>query len=184
MSALLPISGKRVVLRRLHHDDLPAFQAYRGDPEVGRYQGWLPMPDEKAGEFIATMATADFFISDQWIQLGIADKETDRLIGDVGLCLKELGTIGEIGFSLEKKSQGQGLAFEAVSLSLQLLFEQNTVQKVQGITDSRNAPSIHLLKCLGMTLIESIETEFRGSPCIEYLYSISRPEFENSDPPS
>jgi hypothetical protein len=36
----LPIATARTTLRRLSTDDVAAFQAYRTDPEVGRWQGW------------------------------------------------------------------------------------------------------------------------------------------------
>ena len=176
----MQLETNRLILRRLTPKDLPSFQAYRHDPDVGRYQGWEPQSDEDASQFIEEMSSAEFLLPGQWLQIGIADKESDQLIGDIGLCLKGDALSAEIGFSLCSKSQGKGLAFEAVSLALQLLFEQSSLEKIEGITDSRNAPSIHLLECLGMTRIKVIETEFRGSPCTEYLYSISRSEFENS----
>ena len=130
------------------------------------------------------MITHDLFAPNQWCQIGISDKATDKLIGDVGICVKKDGEVGEIGFSLRAESQGDGLAFEAVSLCLQLLFEQTSLDRIQGITDSRNEPSIRLMERLGMRRLESIETEFRGLPCIEFLYSISRTSYENVKSPS
>lgn len=169
-----------MTLRRLTSGDLRAFQAYRHDSNVGRYQGWEPQSDEDATQFIKEMSTSKLFIPGQWNQVAIADKDTNELLGDLGLCLRNDAITAEIGFSLRSKSQGQGLAFEAVSLALRLLFEQASLNKVEGITDSRNAPSIRLLERLGMTRMETVENEFRGSPCTEYLYSISRSEFEKS----
>ena len=36
-------------LRRLRHSDLNAFQAYRGIPGLGRYQGWSPTSEADVG---------------------------------------------------------------------------------------------------------------------------------------
>ena len=58
MSEPFPVNGQRVVLRRLVAADLPAFQQYRSDDELGRYQGWSPMSDADAAEFIARMGAA------------------------------------------------------------------------------------------------------------------------------
>jgi RimJ/RimL family protein N-acetyltransferase len=44
----LPRGGGNCLLRRLSAEDLLLFQAYRSDPEVGRYQGWEPMDDAVA----------------------------------------------------------------------------------------------------------------------------------------
>jgi hypothetical protein len=43
-------------LRRFRDSDLAAFQAYRHDPEVGRWQGWTPGPDALALDFLRRMA--------------------------------------------------------------------------------------------------------------------------------
>jgi hypothetical protein len=54
----LPRFGNGFVLRRLRADDLAEFQAYRRDPELGRYQGWLPVSDEEALAFLREMNAA------------------------------------------------------------------------------------------------------------------------------
>ena len=43
------------MLRRLGVGDLAAFQAYRLDPELGRYQGWSPMSPAEATDFLSAM---------------------------------------------------------------------------------------------------------------------------------
>ena len=45
---LLPRNAGRVILRRLEPADLPDFQAYRQDEDLGRFQGWVPTPDSEA----------------------------------------------------------------------------------------------------------------------------------------
>ena len=67
----LPLVYGRVSLRRLVLADLPTFEAYRQDANVGWYQGWEPLSDRDAAQSIADMSGVALFPQGQWIQLGI-----------------------------------------------------------------------------------------------------------------
>ena len=123
----LPRHGKRVFLRRLSSTDLDSFQSYRHDEEVGRYQGWEPLPDKEALRFLETMSTVDLLQPDTWCQVGIADRESGALIGDIGMCVRPQENEGEIGFSLGAQWQVCGIISEAVRLGCEFLFEHTTV---------------------------------------------------------
>ncbi|GAA5184411.1 GNAT family protein [Niveibacterium umoris] len=170
----LPRVAARVVLRRLRGSDLHAFQAYRGDPEVGRYQGWSPMPDANAASFLAEMSAAPLLRQGEWVQLGIAALETDVLLGDIGLFLSPDGAHAEIGFTLARAAQGQGIAREAVREAIDMVFARTAVTEVRAITDARNLASVGLLQRLGFTLQARCETTFRGEPCVELVYRLGR----------
>jgi RimJ/RimL family protein N-acetyltransferase len=163
-----------VILRRLSPADLPAFQAYRADPAVGRYQGWRPQPETEALAFIEEMAAVPLFPEGTWVQIGIAERRSNLLIGDIGMCVAAGGAAAEIGFSLSPLAQGNGLGTEAVQEAVRFLFQQTTVADVVGITDARNAPSVRLLERVGMRRVASRSSVFRGDPCIEHTYAISR----------
>ena len=170
----LPLRGRRIVLRRLSRDDLPQFQGYRHDPKVGLYQGWPPESDEKAAQFLESMSRAELFQPGRWCQIGIADHGGDGLVGDIGVCVEEGGKMAEIGFTLRPESQGAGVGSEAVSLCIKLIFDQTGVDWVVAVTDSRNAPSIRMLERISMRRARTVDAVFRGLPCVEYTYSISR----------
>lgn len=161
-------------LRRLRPTDLEAFQAYRSIPELGRYQGWSAMTDVEAADFLAEMAEAALFVPGAWVQIGIADPVTDRLIGDIGAYLSGDGRTGEIGFTLEPSAQGRGCATRAVRAALGLMFDRTSVERILGVTDERNAPSIRLLERLGFVHVESRQVVFREEPCTERVYALSR----------
>lgn len=170
----LPLEFRGGRLRRLHPRDLAAFQAYRSLPDLGRFQGWSPMSDAEALQFINEAHRAPLFAPGQWMQLGIAELSSDTLIGDIGLYLADDGTSGEIGFTLEPSSQGRGVATLAVREALQLFFSATGVTTVLGITDERNLPSIKLLERVGFELIETRQVIFRGEPCTERVYALPR----------
>lgn len=173
-ASMLPreFAGGRV--RRLRPTDIAAFQEYRRIPELGLYQGWSPMTDGQALEFIVEMGHAHLFTPGQWVQLAIAESATDGLIGDIGLHLSKDGSSGEVGFTLHPSMQGRGVASLAVRESVKLLFGLTDASRVLGITDARNQPSVRLLERLGFKHLESRDVIFRGEPCSERVYVLER----------
>jgi ribosomal-protein-alanine N-acetyltransferase len=177
----LPRTTARLVLRRFAARDLAAFQSYRRDPEVGRYQGWSVLDDAGAAAFIAAMAEAKFGVPGEWFQIAVADRSTDALVGDIGLGFADdRAGVAEIGFSMAPAAQRRGLAAEAVRCALALLFASGRVDVVEGITDARNAPSIRLLERIGMQLVRTQQALFRGEMCTEHVYSIARATWRDS----
>lgn len=174
LDAALPREGPRVRLRWLRDDDLARFQACRADPELGRYQGWAPVPDDEARAFLAVMATLPFCPPGEWMQLAIAERERDGFIGDIGLRLAPHGAALEIGFTLMREHQGRGLAFEAVQLALDAVFEHMAVQCVQAVVDARNSASLRLLQRLGFVQTGSEEAIFKGEVCQELHFERRR----------
>jgi RimJ/RimL family protein N-acetyltransferase len=121
------------------------------------------------------MASAELFQPGIWAQIGIADGSNDKLIGDMGVCISADGQYAEIGFTLSDTYHGKGLASEAVRETISMLFEANDIQRVIGITDSRNIPSIQLLERVGMKLASTDRAMFRGQDCDEHTYLVERP---------
>lgn len=161
-------------LRRLRATDLTAFQAYRGDPEVGRWQGWTPKPDAEALAFLSEMAAAPLFAPGRWTQIGIADPLTDELLGDLGIHVGADGRTAEFGFTLARTAQGRGIASAAVRAAIAMVLTQTAVERIHAQTDARNTACIRLLDRLGARLLERIDTEFRGEPCVELRYLLAQ----------
>lgn len=132
------------------------------------------MSEAEALSFLAEMSEAPLFTTGDWVQLGIAERETDQLIGDIGIFVSADGLNGEIGFTLAPAAQGRGVATAAVRQALQLLFGATCVKQVLGITDSRNVRSVRLLERVGFRHQESRSTVFRGEPCVEEVYALAR----------
>ena len=170
----LPRAGQRIVLRRLRADDLQAFQAYRHDPAVARYQGWTAQGDDAANAFFEDMYRMKLLQRGAWTQLAIARREDDGLIGDIGIRVAEDGSEAEIGFTLGRTAQRQGLATEAVTEACTLIFERTEARRILAITDSRNTSAIRLVERIGMRRISTDDAVFRGEPCVEYTYELPR----------
>jgi aminoglycoside 6'-N-acetyltransferase len=161
-------------LRRLRTTDLAAFQAYRSIPELGRYQGWSSMSEPEALAVLSRMGEAPLFKPGDWVQLGIAEPQTDQLIGDIGIFLYADGLTSEIGFTLAPSAQGHGIATAAVGQALHLLFDITEVKQALGITDSRNVASVRLFERVGFRHQESRSAIFHGEACSEEVYVLAR----------
>jgi [ribosomal protein S5]-alanine N-acetyltransferase len=170
----LPQHGPGFILRRLSSADLGDFQDYRHDEELGRYQGWRPTPDAQASAFLAEMNAAPFPHPGHWVQIGIAEPESQRLIGDIGVFLDLDASGAEIGFTLARIAQGRGVATAAVRRVVELIFKCSAAERVIGITDARNLPSMRLMERVGMRRTETRQTVFRGDACVEHTYIVTR----------
>jgi RimJ/RimL family protein N-acetyltransferase len=168
----LPLASARVRLRRFRADDLERFQAYRHDPDVGRYQGWAPTSDERARAFIEEMAAEEFGRPGDWLQIAVAGAG-DALIGDIGLRVMAGGTEAEFGITLARAAQGQGLAEEAARTLIEGLRSRTRVRRLIAIADTRNLASVRLLRRLGMTLEAEEPSELHGEPCREWRFGLA-----------
>ena len=166
----LPLETERLRLRRLREDDRGAFQAYRSDPQLGRWQGWSPMADDAARAFLREMQALPWCPPGEWFQLAMADRAGDRLLGDMGLFLDTAGHTVDIGFTLQRASQGQGLASEAVRALVPRLFQHTPARRARAVADVRNTSSVQLLKRCGFKCFATLATTFRGEPCEEHHF--------------
>ncbi len=175
-----PLATERILLRRLVPSDLANFQDYRHDEEVGQYQGWSPQSDTEAAIALEKYGAAKFFQPGVWFQIGIADRETDALIGDIGVCLSAKEPEAEFGFTLRRQSQGSGLASEAIGALMAFLFAETDIRRIVGITDARNIAAMKLLEKLGMRRLQTNKAIFRGAPCEEHVFILQRPPADRS----
>ena len=172
MALHLPISTKRLLLRRLAASDLDAFHAYRNDPEIARYQSWNGMTRRAAASFLRGQAKAPLGVPGRWCQVGI-DLDGE-LIGDAGICIRKDQRSAEVGFSLARAHQGHGYAWEAMVEVVAMLIDIPTVERIEAVTDARNLPSIRLLRRLGFTLERTVDNVFKGEGCQEHVFGFFR----------
>jgi RimJ/RimL family protein N-acetyltransferase len=171
-----PRRTPRLVLRRFSRDDLDDFHAYRSDAELARYQGWSPMSRDHAALFLAEMCDADFGVAGEWFQVAIALADSGRVIGDLGIQLRKTEpAVAEFGFTLAGLHQGRGYALEAARATLEVVFDRTEAVRVEAVTDARNAPSVRVLRKLGMRRAQVRLTEHKNEPCTEEVYVLERP---------
>jgi aminoglycoside 6'-N-acetyltransferase len=133
--------------------DRDAFQAYRTDLEVARYQSWdTPYTTEEAEEFVDEMLVCHPDTSGEWYQFAVALKADDQMIGDVALRIDEDDPAeAEIGYSLAAAASGKGYASEAVTAILDYALIARGKTHAIAWADTRNLRSLALLERLGFT---------------------------------
>jgi RimJ/RimL family protein N-acetyltransferase len=170
----LPISTEALVLRSFCATDLDEFLGYRNDPDVARLQYWEGISHDEAAAFLRKNAHASLGTPGEWRQIAIALNPGDRLIGDIGLFLRDDGCSAELGFTLARRHQGRGLAREAMVGLIDALFDRAGLERLEAVTDTRNVSAMTLLARLGFEIQSTAEAVFKGAGCEEHTYTLSR----------
>lgn len=173
----MKIESPRLLLRWLHSGDLEDFLDYRSDPLVLRYQSMSPMNREEAARFIQSQANKALGKPGSYQQIAVERKSDGKLIGDCALKLRAgEPRIAEIGYTINRRYQGQGYATEAVRALIGELFSNRNVRKVAALVDVRNPASSRVLEKLGFIreghLRKSYYDEADGDWFDEYWYGL------------
>lgn len=108
------IETSRLIIKPISIEDKNAVFEYRSDAETNKYQGWIPKTIDDVVIFINKTAK-QINLPETWFQLVIQEKETLKIIGDIGIHFfgKENKQV-EIGCTLHKKFQHKGYATESL----------------------------------------------------------------------
>src|SRR5438876_2513428 len=111
-----PLLTQRLLLRRSRPEDAQTISSYRSDPAVHRYQGWERTDPDGIRAEIEEMAARSPGEPGGWVQFSVEERETGRLVGDVGLNPAE-GEPGvmKVGYTIAPAFQGRGYGTEAVA---------------------------------------------------------------------
>ena len=146
------IVTERLVLRPFRTADLPAFVAYRSDPDIARYQGWdatFSMAD--AERFVAEQEGVELGTPGEWVQLAAVDRVDGTLHGDCAACVSaDEPASAEIGVTFARASQGRGYATEALTALLSTLFDEHGIERVHAECHRRNDAVHALLERVGL----------------------------------
>lgn len=171
----------RLVIRRFHPADAASFAAYRSDPAVARYQGWeLPVPLERAREFISQMQALHPLIPGEWFQFAIAEADGGAHVGDVAAQVDgQDPRQARVGVTVASGVQGRGYATEALRALLDYLFVAHGKHRVVADCDVRNTASVALLERLGMRReAHHLQSAwFGGEWTDEYVYALLAAEW-------
>ena len=173
----LDLQTDRLQISPLEAADLDSFVRYRQQPEVARFQSWdCDFSREQGLKLIQSQAGISFPPPGEWLQLGVRDKSTGKLLGDLALHSLERENSYEIGFTIAKEHQGEGIGKEAAAKLLRFLFDEIGAEFVEANTDSRNVASIRLLESLGFSQLvdRSWVEEFKSETVTVYVFEVTR----------
>jgi RimJ/RimL family protein N-acetyltransferase len=125
----------RLVLRRAREEDLAAMHAVLSHPVATRYWSTPPHRElDETREWLANM------IDPHPLREDFVVEYEGRVIGKAG-CYR----LPDIGYILHPDCWGRGLAGEALSAVIPLVFERHPIPAITADIDPRNSASIRLL---------------------------------------
>lgn len=145
------LTTERLRLRELQTADAADVFVFRSDPVVQKYNA-EPMEDiAEAEAFIARMRAQ--CAAQERLIWGVTLKETDRVIGMVGLgSWNKHHRRAEVGYDLAQAYWGRGIGSEAVRTVLHFGFTALNLNRIEAATIADNHESVGLLKKLGFQL--------------------------------
>lgn len=135
------LQTERLVLREYRRDDFDLFAAHcmTHFPPADRNTAWRVFSSH-AGLWLIHGAG-------WW---AVEDRQTGRLVGNVGAFFREESAVMELGWNTYEAFRGQGFANEAAAAALQYAFEMRHESKVRALIASDNASSIRVAQRLGL----------------------------------
>ena len=161
----------RLLLRQWREEDLEPYARICADPEVMRYLPGVLTREESAKQI-------DRFVC-HWREHGyglwaVEEKADGEFIGFVGLAYQEDWPVGEhkveVGWRLDRRFWGNGLATEGALASLSHGFENRKLERIISICDPRNRASQRVMEKCGL----SFQGEAHWKGYDEVWYAIDR----------
>ena len=137
-----------MTLRGLRADDVDAVHEWARVPEVSRFQVWGPNSEAETQIFMdEALAAARQRPQQRWVH---AVEHEGTVVGSCELSLCSSST-GEIGYVIDPRWWGRGLATAAATQLVGLAFAHHGLHRVRATCDPRNVASAAVLRRVGMT---------------------------------
>jgi putative hydrolase of the HAD superfamily len=178
--AFTAIRTERLIIDRLLADDAAALVVYKSDPTVALHQGWTLPFDRPAAERLIAATFGDAWERGGQLALRLRRGELiGDLIGDLMVSpVQGVPHAVELGITVARPSQGQGLALEAVRGVVDALFQQGHVHRIIAYVAVANERSQRLFERAGFLREGLLRDSYRardGSLIDEVLFGLTRP---------
>lgn len=164
MSELALFETDRLVLSGWRMDQVDDLLALHGTPEIARYLTLSGDIWSREQAETALRGWIELFKTRQLGKLRLTRKSDGAFIGRAGYGIYAPTGEPEIGYALFKEHQGKGYATEAATGLRDWYFRETQGSHFIGFADTRNAPSLAVLRKIGMEPTR-IETEPGGLTC-------------------
>ena len=173
------LESARLRLRVYRSNDAEAMFRLYSDPRVMRYWSFPPWTERPQADAYLRRALGEM-AEGRVMPWAIANLDDDKLVGTLTLfAMDAVQGRAEVGYSLDPKLHGQGMASEALRLGLSHAFDTLRLRRVEADVDPRNVASCRLLERLGFRLEGLLRARWRvaGEICDTALYGLLAPEF-------
>jgi RimJ/RimL family protein N-acetyltransferase len=174
------LEGRHVRLRPFREDDAARVVEACQDERTRTWLADLPSPytPEEALSFIR--ARGDLRASGHGISWAVADRESDALLGSVGVFdLTDDLAYGEVGYWTHPDARGRGVMTAALALVLEHAFEVLGLRRVKAYAARSNTASRHVLEHSGLTTqgVERLGTVVADGRVDALVYDVLREEW-------
>jgi ribosomal-protein-alanine N-acetyltransferase len=169
-----------ITLRDMRMSDNIAYYEYLNNPMVSQYLSDEDIPRDEKEALDCVKAWGSLFYNKQGIFWTIADTQTDKLIGSIGLSSWNfLNRRAEISYDLAEDYWGKGIATKAITNVLKVAFNEMMLYRIEARTMEKNATSQHILSKFKFQQ-EGVLRGYRiirGKPEDIYMYSLIRTDY-------
>jgi len=146
------IATERLTIRPMRADDVEPLWERRNDPSTAEFQNWtLPYARERAQQLVDEMVAHDGVAPENgWFQLAVDDRVDGSPLGDVAIGLSFDGRCAEIGYTIDARARGRGIASEAANAVITWLFDVGGVARVSAMMHPENLASVRVAEQNGM----------------------------------
>ncbi len=145
----MKLKTPRLILQPVRIADAKAFFDHASIPEVANNAGFLPSSITETKKYILKSAAEWKKTKPERMTFSILLKREKTWIGSLELRWLQEG-VGEIGFFIHPNFWGNGYATEAAKATVKWAFRRGHAHRIQGSCWEKNAPSIKVLKKLGL----------------------------------
>ena len=163
------IETNRLIIRPMTVSDVSALKKWMPDKSIYTYWGKGPSKAEMNPELLfekPERPTKSF-------HLGIAEKDSNEVIGDLWVYLIENDRMAQVAIRLSKEKHGKGYGTEALSAMTRFCFENTELQRLWTQVDVRNTDSVKMLEKCGYSKEGLIrQGKMVNTWCDYYAYGI------------
>lgn len=169
MSDLTLLETDRLVLSGWSMAQVDDLLRLHGNPNISRYLtlSGAPWTEDQARQ--AVEHWIELFATRRLGKMRLTRKSDNSFIGRAGYGIYPPTNEPELGFALFEEHQGQGYASEAATALRDWIFRETDAAQFLGFADTRNAPSLAVLRKIGMVPTR-VEVEPNGMLCQFHIY--------------
>lgn len=141
---------ERLYAREFVKDDAEGVFEYAGNLESSGFQEFSPESFENVKLFVESRLAAQIASPRQFWDLVLCLKDTDEMVGVMGVYPYDEFRQGELGYNLKKRFWGMGYATEAAEGFLRFCFMGLGLHRITAKCDERNEASYRVMERIGM----------------------------------